>query len=324
MGGEYLTSDHIAGRLSQDWADRLGLSAGIPLPVGALDAHWDAIGAHIQVGDVVNVIGTSTCIIAETLSEELIPGVAGIVPGSVEPGLIGIEAGLSAVGDIFDAIATRANTPLEALSTAVQDFLAGQTGLLRLTWDNGDRTILSNPELGGVTFGWNLAHTAADELFAAIEGTALHTRIILERMQEYGTRIDRVVNGGGIPRRNRTLNQVYANALNRPVLVPTDATTSLGPAIFAFCAAGEFNTVAEGQAALCHSYETFTPQLEAVAVYEELYTLYRTAYFALGRTDGSGSLGKVLPALRELAARVLGQPDDPEPAVTAPNAPANV
>ena len=134
---------------------------------------------------------------------------------------------------------------------ASNDYRAGQTGLLRLTWDNGDRTVLVNPELGGVTLGWNLTHTAQDELFAAIEGTAFHTRVILERMAEHGVPIRRVINGGGIPQKNETLNRVYANVLNKPVLVPEGEVTSLGSAIFAFLAAGTFKTVEEAQDALC-------------------------------------------------------------------------
>ena len=160
MGGEYLTSDKIAGHLSPKWAAELGLRAGIPIPVGAFDAHWDAIGANIREGDVVNVVGTSTCIIAIAPKSELIPGVCGVVPGSVHPHYTGIEAGLSAVGDIFDAIARRANTTVAALSEGLDAWKAGQTGLLRLSWDNGDRTVLVNPELGGVTLGWNLVHRA--------------------------------------------------------------------------------------------------------------------------------------------------------------------
>ena len=127
------------------------------------------------------------------------------------------------------------------------------------TWDNGDRTVLVNPNLGGVTLGWNLVHTAQDELFAAIEGTALHTRIILERMQERGSPVNRIINGGGIPQKNRVLNQVYANALNKPVLVPAGDVTSLGSAIFAFLASGDFPSVEEAQAALCPPCETFLP-----------------------------------------------------------------
>src|SRR6267143_1867707 len=186
IDGEYAASDHLAGRLSPHWAQELGLKAGIPIPVGAFDAHWDAIGAGCRSEDIVNVIGTSTCIIGITPSVRLVPGVCGVVQGSVHPQRTGIEAGLSAVGDIFQAIATRAGTDVQTLSRGLENYRAGQTGLLRITWDNGDRTVLVNPNLRGITFGWNLQTTAQDELFAAIEGTALHTRVILDRMEEHG------------------------------------------------------------------------------------------------------------------------------------------
>jgi L-ribulokinase len=305
MGGEYLTSDKVAGHLSPKWAAELGLRAGIPIPVGAFDAHWDAIGSNIREGDVVNVVGTSTCIIAMAPEAELIPGVCGVVPGSVHPQFTGIEAGLSAVGDIFDAIAKRANTTVAALSEGLDAWKAGQTGLLRLSWDNGDRTVLVNPELGGVTLGWNLVHTAQDELFAAIEGTAFHTRIILERMAEHGVRIDRVINAGGIPQKNEILNQVYANVLNKPVLVPAGIPTSLGSGIFALLAAGTYKTIEEAQAAVCLPLRTVEPDAKAAAVYEQLYPLYREVYFALGKRDAaSAALGNVLPELRKIAAQV--------------------
>ena len=306
MGGEYLTSDKIAGHLSPKWAAELGLRAGIPIPVGAFDAHWDAIGANIREGDVVNVVGTSTCIIAIAPKSELIPGVCGVVPGSVHPHYTGIEAGLSAVGDIFDAIARRANTTVAALSEGLDAWKAGQTGLLRLSWDNGDRTVLVNPELGGVTLGWNLVHTAQDELFAAIEGTAFHTRIILERMAEHGVRIDRIINAGGIPQKNEILNRVYANVLNKPVLVPAAIPTSLGSGIFALLAAGVYKTIEEAQDAVCLPFRTVEPDARAAAVYEQLYPLYRDVYFALGKRDAApAALGNVLPELRKIAAQVV-------------------
>ena len=305
LGGEYLTSDQIAGRLSPQWAEALGLRAGIPIPVGAFDAHWDAVGSNIREGDAVNVVGTSTCIIAMARHAELVPGVCGVVPGSVHPGYTGIEAGLSATGDIFEAIARRAGTTVAALSEGLDAYKAGQTGLLRLSWDNGDRTVLVNPELGGVTFGWNLVHTAQDELFAAIEGTAFHTRIILERMAEHGVRIDRVINAGGIPQKSEVLNRVYANVLNKPVLVPAGIPTSLGSGIFALLAAGAYKTIEEAQAAVCLPLRTVAPDAQAAATYEQLYRLYRDVYFALGRQDAElASLGRVLPELRRIAADV--------------------
>jgi L-ribulokinase len=303
LAGRYETSDRIAGTLSAGWAARLGLRAGIPIPVGALDAHWDAVAANIRLGDVVNVIGTSTCIIGVSDQQALVPGVCGVVPGSVLPGYTGIEAGLSAVGDVFDGIARRAASSVADLSRGLESYRAGQTGLLRTVWDNGDRTILVNPNLGGVTLGWNLVHTAQDELFAAIEGTALHTRIILEQMQNHGSPVNRIINGGGIPQKNRVLNQVYANALNKPVLVPLGDVTSLGSAIFAFLASGGYKSVEEAQAALCPPCETFLPDERAAATYGNLYPLYREVYFSLGNpASPAAQLGQVLPRLREIAA----------------------
>ena len=303
IGGDYLASNSIAGTLSEKWAKELGLKSGIPIPVGAFDAHWDAIGAGCREGDVVNVVGTSTCIIAMARKTELVPGVCGVVPGSVHPDYTGIEAGLSATGDIFEAIASRAGTKVQDLAKGLENYRAGQTGLLRLSWDNGDRTVLVNPDLGGVTFGWNLLHTAQDELYAAIEGTALHTRIILERMAEHGVPVERVINAGGIPQNNAVLNQIYANVLAKPVLVPDGTPTSLGSGIFALLAAGAFKTVEDAQKSICLPYRIYEPQLAAVAVYDQLYLLYRRAYFSLGQPSSDAvHLGMLLPDLRRIAA----------------------
>ena len=302
LAGTYATSDRIAGHLTSEWAERLGLKPGIPIPVGAFDAHWDAIGAGVREGDVVNVVGTSTCIMAIARHVDLIPGVCGVVKGSIHPKFFGIEAGLSATGDIFDAIAKRAGSSVVDLSSGLEKFRGGQTGLLRMTWDNGDRTVLVNPELGGVTLGWNLTHTAQDELFAAIEGTAFHTRVILERIGEHGVTIQRVINGGGIPQKNETLNRIYANVLNKPVLVPESEVTSLGSAIFAFLAAGTFKTIEEAQAALCPKHRTVLPGASEAARYQKLYPLFKELYFAMGQPESSpAAIGEVLPALRAIA-----------------------
>src|SRR5213594_65814 len=296
LDGEYATSDQIAGALSPCWAERLGLKPGIPIPVGAFDAHWDAIGAGCRTDDMVNVIGTSTCIIGITPSVNLVLGVCGVVQGSVHPQRTGIEAGLSAVGDIFNAIATRARTDVSTLSRGLEFYRAGQTGLLRMTWDNGDRTVLVNPNLRGITWGWNLQSTAQDELFAAIEGTAFHTRVILDRMAAHGVHIRRVINAGGIPQKNNVLNQVYANVLGRPVLVPSKTVVSLGSAIFAFLAAGTFKTIEEAQDKICPEHARFTPEPTAQRIYDSLYTNYRKLYFAFGQPH-DGAFADVMPAL---------------------------
>ncbi len=305
LRGDYSTSDRIYGTLTEEWAEKLGLHPGVLIPVGAFDAHWDAIAAGVKLGDMVNVIGTSTCIIGLNDAETLVPGVCGVVPGSVNPELTGIEAGLSAVGDIFEAIARRAGSSVGALSQEITDYRAGQTGLLRFTWDNGDRTVLVNPELGGMTLGWHLTSTPADELFAAIEGTAFHTRVILERMEEHGVPIKRVINGGGIPKKNDVLNQVYANVLNKPILVPQDDVTSLGSAIFAFLAAEAFPTIEAAQNALCPEYKIYQPEPESVGIYGKMFGFYRRLYFSFGsRQSEPVALGDVLPELRNIAAHV--------------------
>jgi L-ribulokinase len=300
LQGEYATSDQMAGRLSAFWAEKLGLKEGIPIPVGAFDAHWDAIGAGCRTEDMVNVIGTSTCIIGITPAVNLVPGVCGIVQGSVHPKRTGIEAGLSAVGDIFNAIARRAGTDVVQLSQGLEKYRAGQTGLLRMSWDNGDRTVLVNPNLRGITLGWNLQSTAQDELFAAIEGTAFHTRIILDRMAEHGVHIKRVINAGGIPQKNNVLNQIYANILGKPVLVPSKSVVSLGSAIFAFLAAGTFKTVEEAQDKICPEHTVFTPEPQAQKVYDALYPLYQKLYFGFGQPQDA-RFGDILPALINLA-----------------------
>jgi L-ribulokinase len=306
LQGEYVTSDHIAGKLSEHWAEKLGLKASIPIPIGAFDAHWDAIGAGCRTEDMVNVVGTSTCIIGITPSVNLVPGVCGVVQGSVHPQRTGIEAGLSAVGDIFNAIATSAGSDVATLSQGLEKYQPGQTGLLRLTWDNGDRTILVNPNLRGMTLGWNLQSTAQDELFAAIEGTAFHTRIILDRMAEHGVNIKRVINAGGIPQKNNVLNQIYANVLGRPVLVPSKSVTSLGSAIFAFLAAGTFKTVEEAQDKICPDHAVFTPDAAAQKVYSSLYASYQRVYFEFGQ-PGMGKFGDVLPMLITVAEKSNAQ-----------------
>src|SRR5258708_18066969 len=164
-----------------------------------------------------------------------------------------------------------------------------------MTWDNGDRTILVNPNLRGITLGWNLQSTAQDELFAAIEGTALHTRVIFDRMSEKGVRVHRVINAGGIPQKNEVLNQVYANVLGRPVLVPSGSVTSLGSAIFAFMAAGTFKTIEEAQDKIFPGHKVYEPDAAAHRVYTHLYRFFRRMDFSFGQ--GNGGMGHVLPGL---------------------------
>lgn len=300
LAGPVETSDKIAGHLSAEWADRLGLADGIPIPVGAFDAHWDAIGAGCRMGDIVNVVGTSTCIIAlGPLESGTIEGLCGLVPGSVHPLNMGLEAGQSATGDVFDAIARRAGRSVAELSAELAGYRAGQTGLLRVPWDNGDRTVLVKPDLGGITLGWTLASSAADEMFAAIEGMALHVRVILERMGEGGVPAERIINAGGVPQKNDVLNQVYADVLQCEILVPTRSPVGVGSCVFAGLAAGAFASVEEGQEALCPPMRRFAPNPANAALYDDLYALFRDVYFAFGE-GRPADFGRVLPELHRL------------------------
>jgi L-ribulokinase len=187
------------------------------------------------------------------------------------------------------------------LSEGLENYRAGQTGLLRIVWDNGDRTVLVNPRLNGITLGWTLNSTAQDELMAAIEGTAFHTKIIFDRMAEHNVEVKRVINAGGIGQRSDVLNQVYANVLGRPVVSLASSAVGLGSAIFAFLAAGVFSSIEDAQAQICPSLKTFTPNSGEQRVYACLQDIYRTLYFGFGG-EAPADLGDVLPkliALRE-------------------------
>jgi len=303
LGGTYGAVDAIAGYLSEGWAHRLGLRAGLPVPFPELDAHSDAIGAGIRLGDIVNVLGTSTCVMALSEHAAPIPGVSGVADHSIHPKLAGIEAGLSACGAVFDAIAMRSGRSLADLSRECAGYRPGQTGLLRLPWDNGDRTILGNPELRGLTLGWNLSHTAADELFAALEGTAFHTKVIVDHLGAFRVPSARIINTGGLPQHIPAINQLYANVLNKPVCVPKQAATGLGSAIFAGLAGGVFSCIEEAQDALCPGYREYHPQTEAVSVYEDLYDAFRKTYFLFG--DGGPAAQSAAGVLKTL--RVASQ-----------------
>lgn len=298
LSGRYLTSDHIAGRLSAHWAGQMGLAPGIPIPIGAFDAHWDAIGSGARPGDAVNVVGTSTCIIAIADRDfQPVPGLCGVVPGSVLPDMAGIEAGQSATGDVFEAIARRAGTDVATLAEGLDRLGPGATGLMRLNWDNGDRTILVRSDLGAVTLGWDLNHGPADELHAAMEGMALHLGVVYDRMVSGGLSINRVINGGGIPGKNPLLNQIYADVLNREVHVCTTPPVGIGACVFAAMACGALPNIKTAQARLCPPTQVFHPRADRRAAYDRLGEIYRKLYFGFGSGEAV-DFSQVLPALR--------------------------
>jgi L-ribulokinase len=317
--GETHTSDAPAGGLSPAWAKRLGLPAGIPVAVGAFDAHLGAVGSGVFPGTFVKIIGTSTCDICVWPSDEPladIPGLCGIVDGSVMPGYYGLEAGQSAVGDIFNWFVGdiqpggKVQGSHEALTKLAARIKPGRSGLLALDWNNGNRTILVDQRLTGLLIGQTL-HTRPEEIYRAlIEATAFGALTIIRRFEEYGVAIDEVIACGGIAEKNPLVMQVYADVIGKEMKVARSAQTcALGSAIAGAVAAGAFAQFADAQRAICGvKPRTYKPDPAAHAVYTELYALYRILHDAFGTKADPGSLYPVMKDLlrirdRELAAK---------------------
>ena len=310
------TSDTRAGDLCPEWAQRLGLKAGIAIAVGAFDAHMGAVGAGIKEGTLVKILGTSTCdLMIAPASKPLadVPGVCGIVNGSVLPGYYGIEAGQSAVGDIFlwfvnhlvpDSYGATVGDKFVNMEKAMLGKKPGSTGLLALDWNNGNRTILVDVRLTGLLLGQTL-HTEAHEIYRAyIEATAFGALTIIKRVEEYGVKIDEVINTGGLSIKNATLMQCYADIIGKPMKVSqSEQTCALGAAIFGAAAAGA-GTLADLQAKVTAVREkVYHPIPENQSVYAELYALYRTLHDAFGTAGWSGRINHVMKQLLDIRAR---------------------
>jgi len=304
----------MAGGLSRDWAVRTGLREGIPVAVGAFDAHLGAIGAGIAPGTLVKIIGTSTCDIAVwPLTEKLadIPGLCGIVGGSVLPDCYGLEAGQSAVGDIFNWFVNyikpgggKAGSH-ESLTQAAGRLRAGESGLLALDWNNGNRTVLVDQRLSGLLLGQTLYTTPAEIYRALIEATAFGALTIINRFEEYGVRIGQVVNCGGIAEKNPLVMQIYADVTGRPMKVSRSAQTcALGAAVAAAVVAGAHRDFPSAIGAMTGlKARVFKPNAAAHAVYRELYVLYSVLHDAFGKAQGQGSLHLVMKQLIDLRHR---------------------
>lgn len=298
-----------AGTLTEEWADRLGLTSGIPVSVGAFDAHLGAVGSGVAPRTLVKIIGTSTCdLTVSPINRDLadIPGLCGIVPGSVLPGHYGLEAGQSAVGDIFDWFVRRVAPEGQdhaSLTAQAEGLGPGESGLLALDWHNGNRTVLVDQRLSGLILGLNLHTTPAEIYRALVEATAFGARVIVERYEEYGLPIERVVNCGGISARNPMVMQIYADVMNRPMhLSRSTQTCALGAAIAASVAAGEeagghadFGSAIDEMTGMAEA--TFEPVPDNAAVYDRLYALYRRLHDAFGIRGERDDLSDIMKTL---------------------------
>ena len=311
LGDETFTVDVAAGNLTEAWAKKLGLSAGITVAIGAFDCHLGAVAAGVAPGKLIKIIGTSTCDVTVWPStRELgdIPGLCGIVDGSVMPGYFGLEAGQSAVGDIFNWFVNyiqpggEKTGSHEALTEKAKKLKPGQSGLLALDWNNGNRTILVDQRLTGLLIGQTL-QTKPEEIYRAlIESTAFGALAIINRFEEYGVKINEVINCGGVAEKNPLLMQIYADVTGREMKISRSSQTcALGSAIAAAVAAGGHNNFADAQAAMCGVKETtYKPIAENHKVYKRLYVLYKQLHDAFGLKQWSGKLANVMKELLDI------------------------
>jgi L-ribulokinase len=306
--------DRAVGGLTETWAKKTGLTAGIPVAVGAFDAHLGAVGSGVQSGTLVKIIGTSTCDIAVRANNQKladVPGLCGIVDGSVLPGNFGLEAGQSAVGDIFNWFVNyiqplgKAGTH-EALTADAAKLKPGESGLLALDWNNGNRTILVDQRLTGALIGQTLYTTPAEIYRALIEATAFGALTIINRFEEYGVKISSVVNCGGIAEKNPVVMQIYADVTGRPMKVSRSAQTcALGSAVAAAVVAGAHKDYATAQKKMTGlKPRVFKPNPQAHVTYKRLYVLYRKLHDAFGTKEWNGNLYDVMKELIEIRGRV--------------------
>lgn len=306
--------DHVAGKLTAAWADKTGLPEGIPVAVGAFDAHLGAVGSGIAPGTLVKIIGTSTCDIAiAPKSRKLadIPGLCGIVDGSVLPGYYGLEAGQSAVGDIFNWFVNYIKPggvklgTHEMLTADAARLKPGESGLLALDWNNGNRTVLVDQRLTGLLAGQTLYTTAAEIYRALVEATAFGALTIINRFEEYGVNIRQIVNCGGIAEKNPFVMQIYADVTGRPMKVSRSAQTcALGAAMAGAVAGGAHRNYESARKAMTGiKPHVFKPDAAAHKVYRQLFGLYGKLHDAFGLGSWRGNLHPVMKELIDIRNR---------------------
>jgi L-ribulokinase len=294
---ETYTSDQVMGNLSGEWSGKLGLSEQVVVGVGAFDAHMGAVGAEIQPYAFVRIIGTSTCDILMAPNQEmegrLIRGICGQVDGSVAPGMLGLEAGQSAFGDLYAWFARLITDPVRELlgeeaanrlshqliphlSAQAANLPVTEDDVIALDWINGRRTPDVNHTLKAAITGLNLGTDAPKIFKALVEATAFGSRAIVERFLEEGVPIEKVIAIGGVAKKSPFVMQTLADVLNRPIQVASsDQACALGAAMFASVAAGVHTSLAAAQKAMGSGFDiAYIPRPDTVAVYEILYNKY--------------------------------------------------
>ena len=299
-----------AGALCDTWAKKLNLPAGIAIAIGEFDVHYGAIGSGVAEGVLVKAIGTSTCdcsVVSADKKVADIPGICGIVKGAILPGFYGIEAGQSAVGDIFkwwvEGICCGDGALHAKLTQEAMAQKPGQSGLLALDWNNGNRTILVDQMLTGLILGQTLHTTRAEIYRTLIEATAFGARAIIERIREYGVKIDRVVCCGGIAEKNAFLMQIYADVTGCTMQVSgSGQACALGSAVAAAVLAGpakggyaDFPTAQKAMTSV--KPLSYKPDANNQAVYNKLYTIYLQLHDAFGGVTRSADLHNVMKDL---------------------------
>lgn len=294
---ETYTSDEAFGTLTPEWAVKLGLSTDVVIGVSAFDAHMGAVGAEIEANTFVRIMGTSTCDIMVSseaeLGDKLIPGICGQVDGSVIPGMVGLEAGQSAFGDVYAWFKRVLTWPLqflddEAQAKMIEDKIIPQLSkeameipmeestVLATDWLNGRRTPDATQNVKGTITGLTLGSTAPRIFRALVEATAYGSKAIVQRFLDNGVKVDQVVAIGGVAKKSDFVMQTLADVLNMPIKVArSEQSVALGAAMFAAVASGAHATIADAQKAMGQGFEKeYFPNAENVEAYQALYEKY--------------------------------------------------
>ncbi|HYQ58659.1 MAG TPA: ribulokinase [Draconibacterium sp.] len=304
---ETYTCDVSAGKLNEEWAKKLGLSTDVVIGVGAFDAHLGAVGAQIEPYHLSKVMGTSTCdmLIAplEEVGDKLVNGICGQVDGSIVPGMLGLEAGQSAFGDIYAWFRRLLDWPLKniladsdlideatkqklieetsgkiiaKLSQEAEKIPIAESGIVALDWMNGRRTPDANQALKGAIIGLNLGSDAPRIFRALVEATAFGSKAINDRFISEGVRIDGVIALGGVAKKSKLVMQIVADVLDMPIKVArSEQACALGTAMAASVAAGVYENLGEAQKKMGGGFEMeYHPIPENVEKYKELYEKY--------------------------------------------------